>query len=108
MFAWAVEKKQKRAGDAGRVTVKVERPLSMSSLWPEAVGTSQVVSGEWGVFLGPLLTWACPTSLWADQFLCVLQQSSSINLKQKLKTVLSFSFPELLLGQGPRHPGGEQ
>ena len=107
MFAWAVEKKQKRAGDAGRVTVKVERPLSMSSLWPEAVGTSQVVSGEWGVFLGPLLTWACPTSLWADQFLCVLQQSSSINLKQKLKTV-SFSFPELLLGQGPRHPGGEQ
>ena len=86
----------------------MERPLSMSSLWPEAVGTSQVVSGEWGVFLGPLLTWACPTSLWADQFLCVLQQSSSINLKQKLKTVLSFSFPELLLGQGLRHPGGEQ
>ena len=45
--------------------------------------------GGRGVVLGALITWAraTSTSLWADQFLCFLEQSSSINLKQKLKTV---------------------
>lgn len=78
------------------------RPLSTSPLWPEAVGTSQVASAGWGVVLGPLLTWARTTSLWADQFLCFLQQSSSINLKQKLKTVIF--LPRVPLGPRTTSP----
>lgn len=109
MVAWAVKKKQEGVGGAGRATLKVNGHCRRPRCGPRQWGPAAWCLGARGVVLGALLTWAraTATSLWADQFLCFLEQSSSINLKQ-IENRLSCPFPELLLGQGPHHPGGEE
>lgn len=87
-----------------------ERSLSTSPLRPEAVGTSHMVSGGVGCGPGsPPHLGTCHLHFSVGRPVLVFLRAKLFHkLETEIENRLSCSFPELLLGQGPRHPGGEE